>query len=343
MSFTLTQNIADQLDTAIGRAYPTLGGGELTQLAKLFSGRHLLTELISVLQPAVRQPNVSVTVQLAWIDKRPYALMDGEAHKVEIADAAFFSVDTVLTNKGGQHDARCLLLQAKAPSTKTQLNAPRVCLQPAKPKPDSTTGREFRLLSSWPKFDLFLGSNSSFPMASALTFPPSQTTPPMGWFIGSPFVQPSTAQMKAWPSPWMCAPAIQGHACDETLGSLLARHLSGGQSALMTTRPVDAGASFIYQPNDLAATIPHCVGWDRLCIELIRAARNQIVPPHLTHFVTTPGLQQNVVYSLPVWPALRFLTSHILEFYQRLRRRRMPILIVSRTFDERRDKTTKFD
>lgn len=342
MSTQLTQLQADQIDSALRNIYPRLGGGELTQLAKLFGPRGFLDDLRTILKPPQptqplrgRAPSVSVTVQLAWIDKRPYALMTGEKHKVEIADLAVFYFDTINYGAGLSTKARCLLLQAKAVKDSDQLSAPKVCLNPPTPKSNTTTERELRLLSKWPKFDMFLGSNSKAPLASNLQIPTSTRPAPMGWFMGTPMIRPSTSQVGAWACPWMCAPAEQDHACDETLGSLLCRHFSGGQSSHLPQRAIAAGAPFYYDATSLRHGNPTSAPWDRLCIEMIRAVRGQIIPPHLTNGARHPRLQQGVMYSLPVWPALRVLAATVANMLMRLSKRRMPILIVSRVFDER--------
>lgn len=334
MGFSLTQATGQAIDAALWKIYRKLGGGELTQLAKLFADRNLLTELETILLTGSRPGMSDVTVQLAWIDKRPYALMDGEKSKVEIADAAVFMVETVVTNTTSYSNGHGLLLQAKAPSSADQLTAPKVCMKPAVPKKNSTTGRELRLMSKWPKFDLYLGSNSKLALASALKVPRIGKPPPMAWFIGTPFTAPRT--LAPWPSPWMCAPAKQDHPCDETLGSLLARFFCGGQLYNTGTSKalVNAGAPFKYDPSDLTATHPACSDWDRLCLEIIRATRNQIIPPHLTHRPSTERLQTTTLHALPVGPALAYLKSWLVEGYHRLRRRGMPVLVVSRVMNE---------
>ncbi|SET91483.1 hypothetical protein SAMN03159512_04071 [Pseudomonas sp. NFR09] len=342
MSTQLTQSQADQIDSALGNIYPRLGGGELTQLAKLFGSRGLLNALRTTLRPPKpaqpprgNPPKVTVTVQLAWLDKRPYALMNGEKHKVEIADVAVFHFNTNRWNTGSSTTARCLLLQAKAVKTPDQLSAPKVCLNPPTPKSNTTTQRELLLLSKWPKFDMYLGSNSKTPLATNIQIPFSTSPPPMGWFIGTPMIRPSSSQMGAWVSPWMCAPAKQDHACDETLGSLLCRHFSGGQSSQIAKRPTDAGAPFSYNPTSHGQGNPTSSDWDRLCIEMMGAVRGQIIPPHLTNGTPQDRLQAGVMYSIPVWPALRVLAATVVNILMRFSKKRMPILVVSRVFDER--------
>lgn len=339
MSTQLTQSQANQIDSALHNIYPRLGGGELTQLAKLFGSNGILRTLRTVLNPPPQSlggnpPRVSVTVQLAWIDKRPYALMTGEKHKVEIADTAVYFFNTIKSSTGSSTTARCLLLQAKAVKTVDQLSAPKVCLNPPKPKSNTTTERELKLLSKWPRFDMYLGSNSGTPLANNIQIPFSSSPSPMGWFMGTPMIKPSSSQVGTWVSPWMCAPADQDHACDETLGSLLCRHFSGGQSDNIIKRPVDAGAPFNYDPAFLNQSPPSSTDWNLLCIEMIRAVSGQIIPPHLTNGVRQNRSQLAVMYSFPVWPALKVLAATALNILMRFSKKRMPILIVSRVFDE---------
>jgi hypothetical protein len=341
MPFSLTQADADKIDQSIAKIYPKLGGGELSQLAKLFKGG-FSTGLMQVLRPhVVSNPGLtrSVDVSIAWIDKGPYALMTGETSRVELADTAVFYFDVVRW-PGGTHirESRCLLLQAKAAKTDAQIGAPSVCINPPNPSPGTTTQRELRLLSTWPEFDMYASSSpkEANPRVAGLkvTTQQSRTPPPHGWFMGTPRSNPNAAQKAAWRSAWMCAPAKPSHSCNETLGSLLARHLSGGQMPNEPQRSVAAGEPFAFTSGDLSAPVPSCTGWDRVCIEILRAVDGRDIPPHLTGGAATERRQSTTLHSLPIVPAVRMLFQEIADLISLYRHKRMPVLIVSQIADE---------
>lgn len=340
MPFSLTQADADRLDQEIARIYPKLGGGELTQLARLFRGG-FPRGLERVLRPHLASnPGMirSVDVTLAWIDKGPYALMTGEKSRVELADTAIFFFD-VLKSRAGTYirESRCLLLQAKAAKTNAQIGAPSVCINPPNPAPGTTTQRELRLLSTWPDFDMYASSSpkESNPLVSGVQVAkPSRTPPPHGWFMGTPRSNPNATQKSAWKSAWMCAPAEQFHSCDETLGSLLARHLSGGQMPNEPQKPVAAGEPFAFNSSDLSAPVPSCTGWDRVCVEILRAVDGRDIPLHLTGGVATGRRQATVLHSLPIVPAVKMLLQEIADLIASYRHKRIPVLIISRIGDE---------
>lgn len=337
MVFSLTQADADRIDKSIEKIYPKLGGGELSQLAKLFKGG-FSKRLEQVLRHHVQSnPRLTVEVSLAWIDKGPYALMTGETSRVELADTAVFFFDVVTWSSGTSiREARCLLLQAKAAKSDAQISAPSVCINPPNPSPGTTTQRELRLLSTWPQFDMYASSSRKEinPRASGLKVATQSGIPPHGWFMGTPRSNPKATQRAAWKSPWMCAPAKQSHACDETLGSLLARHLSGGQMPKEPPKAVVAGEPFTFNPADLSAHKPACIGWDRVCVEILRAVDGRDIPPHLTGGVARRRRQSTILHSLPVGPAVRMLFQEIADLLSWYLHRRMPVLIISKILED---------
>ncbi|WP_241123607.1 hypothetical protein [Achromobacter xylosoxidans] len=340
MTFSLSQLDADQIDQAMIRLYPRLGGQELSQLAKLFDGK-FLQDLENLLKQRL-PPNIAdrqLSVDIAWIDKRPYSLMQGETSRVELADAAFFYFDLLSwpTHKTFR-DCRGLLLQAKAAKTEDQLRSPSVCINPPLPKPNTTTDREFRLLSTWPIFDLYASSSpkDKYPLASNLQVEvPKSGPPPHGWFIATPGRRPNSTQKNAWRSPWMCAPAALSHPCVETLGSLIAGFLSDGAIPNKSTELPAAGAKFTFEPDELTTATPKSQGWDRVCLEILRAIDGKDIPPHLTGGSTTKRRQTINLNALPLFPAMYSVLQAIVDGCLRRANRRMPVLIVSHVIHER--------
>lgn len=118
------QEINDCIDKRYGRR---TGGGELRQLAQLFSASFwlefeaLLKSKFIYSKGTFRQ---EVHVGLGYIDKIPLAkLKPGTVdihgnqitEKTEVGDAAFFFIDDHYQQDGSLHSrsARCLILQAK--------------------------------------------------------------------------------------------------------------------------------------------------------------------------------------------------------------------------------------
>lgn len=341
MSFALTQQDAASLDAAIAAIYPRpLGGGELKQFARLFNNQSLVNELRNVLQPQLRQDprngfREEVEVSVGWIDKRPYALMAGELNKGEIADGAIFSAHRFVHPGGSAiREARCLLLQAKAVKDKGQLQNPTVCLNPAVPNSNSSTGRELRLLSTWPVFDLYPHSASGSPLVSGIDLQlPPNAVHPHGWFIGTPGLSPTGAQLQTWTHPWLCGPAVHGAPCTESLGSLLARFFSGGQLPNVAGNPVDAGAEFSYQYSDFLNP-SSLAGYSRLCVEILRAIDGEYISDSWTNISGVKKKQAATLFSNPFHLALMSVYSAIRDSLQRLFYKKMPVLLVMRTSEE---------
>lgn len=341
MAFALTQQDATSLDAAIAAIYPLpLGGGELKQFALLFKYQSLVNALQNVLQPQLKQfPSRGFTeevdVSVGWIDKRPYALMAGESNKGEIADGAIFSAHRFVYPGGSTiREARCLLLQAKAVKDQGQLQNPTVTLNPAVPNPNSSTGRELRLLSTWPVFDLYPHAASGSPLVSAVDLNlPANAVPPHGWFIGTPGSSPTGVQLQTWTHPWLCGPAVGGAPCTESLGSLLARFFSGGQLPNVAPKPVDAGAAFSYQYSDFLNP-SSLAGYDRLCVEILRAIPGEFISDRWTGIPGVSKKQTATLFSNPFHLAMMSAYSAVRDSLQRLFYEKMPVLLVMRTSKE---------
>lgn len=341
MPYPLTPQDASDLDVAIAALYPQpLGGGELKQFAKLFTGQPLVNALTNILQPYLTKnmrPGVreELEINVGWIDKRPYAFMAGASKKGEIADGAVFSAHR-WKHPGGCtiREARCILLQAKAIKDKLQLQNPTVSLNPAQPLPNSSTGRELRLMSTWPVFDFYPHAASKTPLVGGIDLQLAPgLAPPHGWFIGTPAVSPSVAQLQTWSQPWLCGPAVANAACTESLGSLLTRFFSGGQMPNVAPQPVDAGASFSYQYADITSPT-QLRGFSRLCVEILRAIDTETISASWTNVVGVNKRQTQVLFSNPIQIVALTAYSLIRDAIQRLLFTKMPVLLVMRTSEE---------
>jgi hypothetical protein len=145
MGLHLEPGISNDIDFAIWEIYRNqLGGGELTQLAKLFKANGLPQRLTDILSPTLARPHPhyreELEIKLAWIDKRPLAKLKTETSRVELGDAAIFFFDIF---KVGQkflynHEARALVLQAKVAKEKRQIAQPVAPVNPSVPPGLST-------------------------------------------------------------------------------------------------------------------------------------------------------------------------------------------------------------
>ncbi len=293
------------IDDALWEVYgSTLGGSELTQLARLFGRSVFLQRLKQILQstlpPAGRYYRVELDVSLAWIDKRPLAKLHHRSRRVELGDAALFYI--AILHTGGRtifNGARAMIVQAKAANAQSQIAAPTVPINPPHPTPDSSTDLELDLLSTWKPFDLFAASRSKFAVVADLKIGASGHPPPFGWFIATPREPPRGAQSQAWRSPWMSGPAMVHAPCDLTLGFLLARFFDPYGIAKPSAGGVEAGAPFQFDSAQLMA--PNGDGWDRLCHELLRLTGTHQLPRALFGSAPLPtgGISRAVLRSLP--------------------------------------------
>lgn len=295
MSLQLAPQHARAIDDGLRAIHASGYGGELQQLAKLFNRRALPAVLQTVIKPTLRRGRgyrEEVEVKLAWIDKRPLAKLARHTKRVELGDAAIFYLDRLrFKDRINWRPARALILQAKVAKEREQLAAPAVPVNPTKPARDSSTAREFDLLSSWGTFDLYATSGSKDAIATAITVAPASLPPGNGWYMAAPRTRPDPDTRAAWVSPWMCAPALMAAPCATTLGQLLLAFLRSDEIGAGLP---SAGEEFRFHPDALKK--PQGSDWQRVCIEVLRLCPKYRLPKALFGEYTGEG---SIVRSFP--------------------------------------------
>lgn len=278
-----------KIDDAVDALYTgKTGGGELKQLARLFSPEFakkfekLLKAEFQVQRGVYRR---EVTVELSYIDKIPVASFNPKINDIhgqqitqrtEIGDAAFFFIDKIHVNGVWRSPkARGLILQAKQ-ATSAQLPK-QVPIVPLPTEHNDSTLKELALLSAWPTFDLgFTGRSDDLFQKGYSINPMAVAVPPHGWYIGA-----SPKTKTPWVPHWKAGPSKNGAACVETLGSLLHAviendgNINGAQSV---------GAAFTYDESRLATTefklaiVANPPDWSDLCHQLMLAAKAYDAP-----------------------------------------------------------------
>lgn len=308
-----------------------IAGEELPQLYRLFEN-NLFTMLIgNHLSHAIKaiNPNDRVEFSIGWIDKRPVAKIKEFSSKIELADAAVIYIEL----KPGASTARradCLLLQSKVVRSKSQLENPVVPLTTGK-----STDKEYALLSRWPKLSLFEYGSSKNALAKDLkvSIDPSCKIPGHGWFMGIPRVKTKLGiGVPPWLSPWMCGPASQGAKCDVTLGELLVSFFSHGNAIKTSAR---AGERFQLNLTELIKTNrPTSDGWDRICIEILRAIDERDLPRSLGAPRGSSRRTTAIFQSFPGLLGSAQFGKDIFNSMVRLFFPRFPVFLVTRTSEK---------
>ena len=261
---------------------------ELRQLARLFSPAYVrsLHRLLSHASRSSRGRRV-LDVKLGWIDKSPYAEINGRP-RTELGDAAIFAIESYMRPDGstiGSTRARCVIVQAKVTSDATQLTAPTVptvhLTASELSNPKSSTARELRLLRDWPTFDLYDASRSLTPNLTGVDIRNGAVgTLPMGWFIAAPRLVGRTARPKGaiWPSWWMCAQPVNTQPFDVSFGSFFRALLTGGKTASVSGH-AHVGADFLLNRHPAQSAGP--AHWDALCHEMLRLSASSKAPQHI--------------------------------------------------------------
>ncbi|MDF9619499.1 hypothetical protein P5705_17775 [Pseudomonas entomophila] len=320
------------IDNAIADRYQGFSGnGELAQLERLFDAS-FVSALHTIL--ASTPHTLSLKIRLDWIDKRPYADMAISKAKdindhlitrpVELGDAAIFVIEAFSLN--GQivsKKGRGLILQAKVAPGPAMANVPVTSLSGS--NPDASTNKELALLSQWPGFELHLANNRRGKSLGIYSIPMLSTPPPYGWYAAAP--GPDSIGWSSngqWRSRWMCAPAVNGCACDSTLGevieALFHRQKITGAFVGADCYPVAGTYKAIYRnPPQKGPT-----DWDMLCTTLLEL-------PVKKHRVSSGA--HGVFASFPYLPQLigmAGLRGIYRWWLSRFRRDRFPILIIER-------------
>ena len=273
----------------------SLGGNELPMLAKLFR-----SPLFGpALQAAASQcAHGKARLSLAWVDKRPVAAVAG-VRRTEYGDLAIFRIHGYRKSDGcADFNSRCLLIQAKIAKEKNQIANPCVPINPTKPRTGSSTEREFNLLSNWPEHDMYEYGASGTPIATKLNVPNA-----CAWYMATPR-KPISPPATSWRSPWMCAPVAKGAKCDVTLGELMAAFLSNTSVTRPSTYSQEiVGAGFHLNIGEFhKSAAPTSVGWDRICMEILRGMRGFNLPKFLTGGTATSGIKTIKLYASPIEP-----------------------------------------
>lgn len=339
------------IDDCIDKLYGSgTGGGELRQLAQLFSAS-FWSEFEALLRSKFTRTTgpfkQEVRVGLGYIDKIPLAKLKAgtvDIHgqqiteKTELGDAAFFFIDDHFLADGTLHSrsARCLLLQAKQASTGTLPK--EVPIVPLPKKQNDSTLKELALLSAWPTFDLYFSSGSHEHLQKGYEVASQDNhgvvDPPKAWYIGA-----SPSVTCAWSPRWIAGPSVSGADCNETLGSIL--------HAVLETRGELGGAetvgkSFDFVPSRLqvadfklaSTTTPPT--WDDLCHQLILSCSRIDLPHHLFCKPARRGVGVTL-HANPLGPMLTTMSEFLASLWRRLtvnRQRRFSVVVVERRSGE---------
>lgn len=341
----------NQIDALINSLYAGQGGGgELGQLAKLFS-RKFVRGLQSLLTTQYQRPSIGsnpqyafkeeVLVGLGYIDKIPVVdfhppVQDVNGNlvteKTELGDAAFFFVDRQYQHgKWANSTARGLILQAKqARDAALPKQVPIVGLSNVQ---NNSTAKELTLLSRWDTFNLHFTASSGDVLQSGYVVSQGGAVPPHGWFVGAPPHGP------AWSGPhWVAGPSQLGAPCDQSLGSLI--HAVLVNQGELGGIPNRVGAKFNFDParlhskNDKLSNSSAPPDWGDLCHQLMLICNRYDWPANLPDVgLSTRGAG----FKLHAFP-LEELFSGIRRFLRwrtgAVPRRSMPVLLVQRTHGE---------
>ncbi|QNA89053.1 hypothetical protein G4G28_12215 [Massilia sp. Dwa41.01b] len=302
--FILNRSHADDIDQVLFELHRNPAATtELERLGNLFAQRAFLRKLAAILRAASqahRTPGTRVTVQLDWIDKRPYLASISTPkvwhNKVEVGDAAVFFIDEIRARPSSPVPrtavaASGLILQAKR-TTAFSAQLPTVHVHN-----NASSRKEYALLSAWPPADLYLSTHQSSLLLSGLDFQTGYpaldqaNTRARGWYVVTPNSQPAQIVGTAgsygfvppydrdWRSPWMGAPSVFGRRCGLTLGRMLVGFFT---RAAAHARPQPGAMLFprIGQAFDLVRgwTPAQATGsgWDDLCNALLSLKNKRI-------------------------------------------------------------------
>jgi hypothetical protein len=338
MALRVKPEIAAEIDSQIWDIYRNrLGGSELRQLAKLFKRTGLLTRLENILSSTLRTPTPhyreDLEIRLAWIDKRPLAKLETNPRRVELGDAAIFFFDVLQNAKTKWYPQSCaVILQAKAAKEKRQIERPSVPVNPTMPRPLSSTARELALLSTWGRFDLYEASGTRDPTVRGISVAPPRFPPANGWYMATPKSRPRGAEIQAWKSPWMCAPAANGSLCNVTLGNLILAFLTSSTVNGTGSFLPEVGTNFKFDPTYLS--VPRGNDWDRLCIEILRLCPRNRLPQSLFGPRAGGAVVASVLRSLPYVGSESGLADWFLRIRDLIWPRRMAVLLIAVTRTE---------
>ncbi len=273
--------LAHEIDKLINQQYDTMdsksGKGELAQLTRLFS-KNLTDGLAKLLyqhDSSATNHHKSVSIELAYIDKQPYAKYNKNGKNIcgELADVLFVYRDEWNTRNASGIISKCpnpkeraLLFQAKVNGNK---NLPVV---PITKRP--STDKEFKLLSEWPSFNLIKAPRSNVPLLNNVDVTePNINKLSHGWFGAC-----APNHKLVWKSRWMCGEAVNGAKCNYSLGEVLE-----GLYHDKTIKNIQIGRNF----KSVKKIDSQNSGWDDLVNKVLKLSKDSKAPSVLSSYNDT--------------------------------------------------------
>ncbi|MCT2417570.1 hypothetical protein N1689_06885 [Pantoea sp. XY16] len=324
MSISVSSN---SIDSIINHQYSSSSPtSELGQLGLLFTPG-FIDQLVNLLFNTTKQttpPNALVTfdVSFGWIDKVPLAkFLNSEydhngnkiTEKVEIGDMHFVYNDNLITNGSGKSSCVSgsygLILQAKrAPS----LDIPSVPVTKSNAI-NSSTAKEFHLLSKWPLFDLYKTSKNKNSILNGININNNQANIlSYGWYAACP---PTNKITTNWSCRWMCSEAKINSSCDLSLGSVLAAFYN---RTILRTFNVGVGFDFIVGWENFVNknAVPH---WSALNNQIISIC-NELKLPSVANVKAKRLIKMSIIRN-DIFSKLRLLYSRNPQLLQAILKR----------------------
>lgn len=219
---TRATKMKNEIDKLVNTMCNNVVGGELKQLGALFNVK-FLRELRKIIYRNELKCNVApfiqVDMQLAWIDKAPYAKLKSGIpfnNKVELGDAMFIFKENNIVSDKIETSGKAFILQAKVTRNKYQ-----ACYVPITTySKGNSTYKEYHLYEKWAPFDLFYSTQGSVKASDINLTTYNSDCVRYAWY-GVAQYQQTTPTNTEWRCRWMVGKAIMGTACDKTLGDLL--------------------------------------------------------------------------------------------------------------------------
>ncbi len=273
--------LAHEIDKLINKQYYTMtsksGKGELAQLTRLFS-KNFTDGLAKIVYQydsiATNQPK-SVSVELGYIDKQPYAKYNKNGKNIcgELADVLFvYREEWNISNASGviskceRAKERALFFQAKVNGSQ---KIPVVPITKG-----CSTDKEYKLLSEWPVFNLIKAPNSQVPLLNDVDIANGNVNKlSHGWFGAC-----VPNHKLVWKSRWMCGEAVKGEECVSTLGDVLE-----GLYKNKSIKNIQIGRDF----SSIKKIDNQNSGWDDLVNKVLKLCKDSNAPFVLSSYNNT--------------------------------------------------------
>lgn len=261
----------NEIDELINRTCNNVVGGELSQLGALFNGTFLRElQKIIFMNELGRSPAliVEVDMQLAWIDKAPYAkLISGHpfTNKVELGDAMFiFEEIDISTNNTSTSSNKAFILQAKV--TKNKYKACSVPITTC--SKNNSTYKEFHLYEKWSPFDLSYSTKGGVEATNINLTKHNPDCIRFAWY-GVAQYQQTIPTNDEWRCRWMVGKAEMNAVCDRTLGDLL--------TGFFQSTPLDGAQVGEYYSNSSVVN----KDWQRVVHHIINCCKGLKMPSYV--------------------------------------------------------------